>query len=155
MFAKKKFRKGANVPKTRKQLRKEQRKNKKIKRHEHYTNRKRPGQFVRVSKEAEEHMELIVPEAKVQEKKVKVQLQTVSVEKDRAKEKKEQLKLQNEMKKQRNKQLLDANLEEDKTIKRLEKQLKLNKRKAKSIPASFATDGLDCILFIVSLLISP
>lgn len=32
-------------------------------------------------------------------------------------------------------------------IKQLEKQLKLNKRKSKSVPKSFASDGLDCILY--------
>lgn len=65
------------------------------------------------------------------------------------KEKKMQLKLQKEMNKQRNKQLVQANLEEDRNIKRLEKQLKLNKRKSKAVPASFSNDGLDCILIFV------
>lgn len=51
------------------------------------------------------------------------------------------------MQKQRSKQLIEANLEEDRNIKRLEKQLKLNKRKTKSIPKTFASEGLDCILF--------
>lgn len=64
----------------------------------------------------------------------------------REKEKKKEAKLQKEMKKHRKKQLLDANLEEDRNIKQLEKQLKLNKRKSKSIPVSFSRDGLDCIL---------
>lgn len=39
-----------NVQKTRKQLRKEERKNKKIKRNEYYTNRKKPGQYVLLKK---------------------------------------------------------------------------------------------------------
>nr|CAD7425794.1 unnamed protein product [Timema monikensis] len=44
------------------------------------------------------------------------------------------------------KQMKEANEEEDKIIKKLEKQLKLNKRKSKTVPKSFALDGLDCIL---------
>lgn len=52
------------------------------------------------------------------------------------------------MQKQRLAQLKRANLDEDKTIKQLEKQLKLNKRKSKSLPKSFSVDGLDCKLRI-------
>lgn len=48
---------------------------------------------------------------------------------------------------QKCKLLKEANLKEDKEIKKLEKKLKLNKRKKKTIPKSFITDGLDCILF--------
>nr|CAD7571700.1 unnamed protein product [Timema californicum] len=40
----------------------------------------------------------------------------------------------------------EANEEEDKIIKKLEKQLKLNKRKSKTVPKSFALDGLDYLL---------
>ncbi|KAL1497289.1 hypothetical protein ABEB36_008279 [Hypothenemus hampei] len=50
------------------------------------------------------------------------------------------------MSKQRREQLLKENEEEDKNIKRLEKLLKLNKRKSKSIPKSFVDDGLDYLL---------
>ncbi|XP_029663405.1 nucleolar MIF4G domain-containing protein 1 homolog [Formica exsecta] len=50
------------------------------------------------------------------------------------------------MKKQRMEQLKRANLEEDKMIKQLEKRLKLNKRKSKSTPKSFTSDGLDYLL---------
>ncbi|XP_016922254.1 nucleolar MIF4G domain-containing protein 1 homolog [Apis cerana] len=39
-----------------------------------------------------------------------------------------------------------ANLKEDKEIRKLEKKLKLTKRKKKTIPKSFVTDGLDYIL---------
>lgn len=46
--------------------------------------------------------------------------------------------------------LLEANVEEDKEIKKLEKRLGLNKRKnKKSLPQSFANDGLDYILGIL------
>lgn len=64
------------------------------------------------------------------------------------KEKKELQNLQKQMQKQRTKQMKQANEEEDRNIRHLEKQLKLHKRKSKSIPKSFASDGLDCILFI-------
>lgn len=50
------------------------------------------------------------------------------------------------MHKQRRKQLKMANEVEDRNIKKLEKQLKLNKRKSKAVPQSFASDGLDCML---------
>ncbi|CAH1776366.1 unnamed protein product, partial [Owenia fusiformis] len=42
--------------------------------------------------------------------------------------------------------LIEANKQEDKVIKQLEKQMKLNKRKGKGLPASFIDDGLDFIL---------
>lgn len=45
--------------------------------------------------------------------------------------------------------LKEANLKEDKIIKKLEKQLKLNKRKRKVIPKSFVADGLDGIIPIL------
>ena len=55
-------------------------------------------------------------------------------------------KLELKKKKQKNQLLKTANLEEDRIIKKLEKQLKLNKRKKKTIPKSFAADGLDYLL---------
>lgn len=48
------------------------------------------------------------------------------------------------MEKQRKKILVKANEEEDKIIKKLEKQLGMNKTKNKN--NFFADDGLDCIL---------
>lgn len=47
---------------------------------------------------------------------------------------------------QRKKQLVIANQLEDKNIKKIEKQLKINKRKSKAIPKSFVDDGLDFLL---------
>lgn len=47
----------------------------------------------------------------------------------------------------RRKQQLEALKEDDKEIKRLEKQMKLNKRKSKNLPQSFVLDGMDGILF--------
>ncbi|KAI9555981.1 hypothetical protein GHT06_018539 [Daphnia sinensis] len=48
--------------------------------------------------------------------------------------------------KQRRKQLEIANKLEDKNIKKIEKQLKLHKRKSKGVPKSFTDDGLDFLL---------
>lgn len=48
------------------------------------------------------------------------------------------------MEEQRKRMLQQANEEEDKIIKKLEKQLGLNKTKNKN--SYFADDGLDCIL---------
>lgn len=62
------------------------------------------------------------------------------------KEKKEADKLKSQMIDQRKKMMLIANEEEDKMIKKLEKQLGLNKSKNKN--KNFAEDGLDCILFM-------
>lgn len=59
--------------------------------------------------------------------------------------------LEHKKKNKKHKLLNEANLIEDKEIKKLEKRLKLNKRKNKTIPKSFVTDGLDCILFILLL----
>lgn len=55
-------------------------------------------------------------------------------------------KLKSEMEEQRKQMLLKANEDEDKVIKKLEKQLGLNKSKNKN--NYFADDGLDCILLI-------
>lgn len=67
-----------------------------------------------------------------------------TTEEIRKKEFKEQKKLEKEMVKKRNKQLFEANKEEDRIIKQLEKHLGLKKRKSKALPKSFAEDGLDC-----------
>lgn len=56
-------------------------------------------------------------------------------------------RLEKEMQKERKKQLQMANKDEDKNIKQLAKQLRMNRRKSKSMPKAFATEGLDCILF--------
>lgn len=63
---------------------------------------------------------------------------------DRNKEKVEEMKLQKQFVKSRREQMIQANEDEDKEIKRLEKHLKLNKRK--TVGKSFVDDGLDCIL---------
>lgn len=74
-------------------------------------------------------------------------------EKVRNDEKSKQIKLQSDMQKSRKKQLLAANEEEDRNIRHLEKLLHLNRRKGnqkKTLPKSFADDGLGCILVAVA-----
>ncbi|XP_017771017.1 PREDICTED: nucleolar MIF4G domain-containing protein 1 homolog [Nicrophorus vespilloides] len=62
-------------------------------------------------------------------------------------EKSEQEKLQYQMKKNRVKQLVNANIEEERNIKMLEKQLKLKtKGKNKNVSKYFTSDGLDYLL---------
>lgn len=66
---------------------------------------------------------------------------------NRNKERAEEIQLQKQFEKSRCEQLKHANEDEDKEIKRLAKQLKLDKKKTVGKP--FLDDGLDCILFIV------
>jgi hypothetical protein len=63
---------------------------------------------------------------------------------DRNKEKVEEMKLQKQFEKSRREQMIQANEDEDKEIKKLAKHLKLDKRK--TVGKSFVDDGLDCIL---------
>lgn len=67
----------------------------------------------------------------------------------RQKELKEAEKLKSQMDKQRKQIMVKANEDEDKIIKKLEKQLGLNKTKNKN--NYFADDGLDCILLCYKL----
>ncbi|XP_022241733.1 nucleolar MIF4G domain-containing protein 1-like isoform X2 [Limulus polyphemus] len=46
-------------------------------------------------------------------------------------------------------QLLEANKEEDRLIKQLEKKIHLNRRKSKKLPKSFVDEGLDYILEVI------
>ncbi|XP_070167373.1 nucleolar MIF4G domain-containing protein 1 homolog [Polyergus mexicanus] len=111
--------------KTRKILRKEKRKRKKINRAAFYQKKNQnPGK-----NDVEQMLS-----TKVQKR-----------QKLKAKNMKEG-KMEIKVKKQRMEQLKRANLEEDKMIKQLEKRLKLNKRKSKSTPKSFTSDGLDYLL---------
>ena len=65
---------------------------------------------------------------------------------------KEELELKKDMELVRKKRLLEENEEEERTIRQLEKRLKLNKKAI--IPASFRTDGLDCKLLMNQLVLS-
>ncbi|XP_047535304.1 nucleolar MIF4G domain-containing protein 1 [Vanessa atalanta] len=133
---------------TRKVLRKEKRKQKKIHRKEHYLKKKNDpnvktsaGKFVKRPVDNSEQ--------KSDSKKSQPQKQPTAQEimiRQLAKEKKETEKLKSLMDSQRKQIMVKANEEEDKMIKKLEKQLGLNKSKNKN--NYFADDGLDYLLEI-------
>lgn len=139
------------IKNSRKQLRKQQRKQKKARRNEYYTNRKKQGKYVSNPNKTD-------PSSNAQKNRKRNPKTPVSPnenttddsidlgqDKEFQKEKKKHEKLQKQMRKQRTEQLKRANADEDRTIKKLEKQLKLNKRKSKALPKTFASDGLDCM----------
>lgn len=135
--------KAKSVQKTRKQLRKEKRQQKKLSKAEYYQRKKlknQSGKTLEISGTGSNKS------MKINDKNDVEQVPWMKTQKRwKPKDTKEE-RIQKNVKKQRMVQLKQANLEEDKTIKHLEKQLKLNKRKTKSIPKSFISDGLDCIL---------
>lgn len=138
----KKNRKSKPVVKTRKELRKDKRKQKKNNRAEYYLKKNQPGKYALNPDQGKQTEKETKPVPPSKNKKVN---------RDPEKRKhdlevKKQLRLEKEMEKNRKVQLKEANIAEDKIIKQLEKNLKLNKRKSKSIPKSFETDGLNCIL---------
>lgn len=132
-----------NGRKSRKDIRKEKRLEKKKRKLDYYVNRNKPGKHVLVTNKTPVDTDKPKKPKNVQKKVI--DQQTKDVMQDR----KKQNKLEKEMQKQRKRQMQEANVEEDRIIKRLEKDLKLHKRKTKSIPKSFASDGLDCILFFI------
>ncbi|KAJ8953596.1 hypothetical protein NQ318_003020 [Aromia moschata] len=113
-----------NLKLTRKQQRKQKRKEKKIRRNEFYTNRKKPGAFVlNPNRESSNQTKQNDSVHRKKEKNVDKRVENVNSNK-----------------------LIEANVDEDRNIRQLEKQLKLKKRKSKSIPKSFSEDGLDFLL---------
>lgn len=148
----------------RKQLRKEKRKEKKLKKNDYFM--KKTSRFAsrdiaeiaeKLTKESDLTSQNVVKQHFWQTQKNLTSKQSSksdndltnknkvpSIEEINKKEKREQKKLEKGMLKQRRDQLLKENEKEDQTIRKLEKQLKLNKKKSKAIPKSFASDGLDC-----------
>lgn len=139
---------------SRKELRKEKKLEKKQRKIAYFTNKKafkektkndnEPGRFVKVRKG--DTCEVVVTRKSAgvtRDQNNKSQ----ELLKENEKEKQKLKTLQREMKKQRIKALNQENKREDKTIKQLEKKLKLNKRKSKTVPKAFIDCGLDCILF--------
>jgi hypothetical protein len=128
-----------NIYKSRKELRKEQRRRKKAKRKEFFQRKKSNSKkFATGNTDNEEQTcnSTDMSVSKQQEKQIRRKYN----------EMKRNQKLQMSRKNQLIKQLKKANEKEDRVIKKLEKQLKLSKRKLRSVPKSFAADGLDCIL---------
>ncbi|KAM3957925.1 LOW QUALITY PROTEIN: nucleolar MIF4G domain-containing protein 1 homolog [Aphomia sociella] len=132
---------------SRKAMRKQKRQEKKIHRQEHYLKKRKipdkstyePGKFVKRPAEDQESNQ------QVKKKKQTPSVQDI-ISKQIQKEKNDAERLKSQMDKQRKQMLLHANEEEDKMIKKLEKQLGLNKTKNKN--NRFADDGLDYLLEI-------
>ena len=122
----------------RKQLRKEKRQAKKAAKKEFVSNKyKRPPAPVD-DEEIPSDEEVSVQKTP---KKAEVKKQS-----DHDKIKKDMKELKRQQKKQRKTQLIAANEAEQKSIKMLEKNLGLKKRKSKNLPKSFLDDGLDYLL---------
>ncbi|KAL0188189.1 hypothetical protein M9458_015288, partial [Cirrhinus mrigala] len=154
--------------KSRKELRKEKRKLKKAKKKSHYMGQslqnpsEEPSPNTPAAKDEKTQKSSLKPTgnlknaAQRQQKTNKDNVNTKDGEEDTTKKKvrfSEDLPKQKKKSSQnesRKRALLEANVEEDKEIKRLEKRLGLNKRKnKKSLPQSFTYDGLDYILGIL------
>ncbi|CAD6227674.1 GSCOCG00001354001-RA-CDS [Cotesia congregata] len=140
------------VEKTRKELRKEKRQQKKVNRAQYYSNKKK----VLASKDTNLDdsliknennnikTDIIVNKKPKVVKKVKTD-EALIKEKLRLKKKREK-RAEKQRLKQKRELLLEDQEKEDKMIRQLEKKLKLNKRKSKSVPKSFVDDGLDYLL---------
>lgn len=155
--------------KSRKELRKEKRKSKKAKKKSHHTGQslQNPSEDPAPNTAAEKEEKTQKPALKTTgglknnaQRQQKTNTDIVDNIKDGEEETtKRKVHFSEDLPKQRKKPnlnqsrkraLLEANIEEDKEIKRLEKRLGLNKRKnKKSIPQSFTDDGLDYILGIL------
>ncbi|XP_054007789.1 nucleolar MIF4G domain-containing protein 1 homolog [Hylaeus anthracinus] len=129
------------VEKSRKQLRKEVRKQKKINRAIYFQNK---SEFnVSRTRDDENLKTRTIDENENSDDHTTdktIDLQQKSIRK------RKQQNLERRKNNKKKELLKEENLKEDKIIKKLEKQLKLNKRKKKSIPKSFVADGLDYIL---------
>nr|XP_034834897.1 nucleolar MIF4G domain-containing protein 1 homolog [Maniola hyperantus] len=145
--------KAANRPKfpnIRKAIRKEKRKQKKINRQDHYLRKKTEsvqpkyiaGKFVK--RPADSPVSNDEPISK--KRKAEVETSQDIILRQLNKEKKDANELKSQMNEQRKKMMLQANEDEEKMIKKLEKQLGLNKAKNKT--KTFAEDGLDYLLEI-------
>lgn len=147
---------------SRKERRKQSRKEKRAKRNEYYLNKTKMSLIKSSSEEAiKDQKKGSISNMKENSLKTKVTSSNLNITKTatqkmptlleeqnklHAEEIREKANLERRMIKQRKKALLEANVKEDKEIKKIEKQLKLNKRKSKSVPKSFIDEGLDCIL---------
>ncbi|XP_031844165.1 nucleolar MIF4G domain-containing protein 1 homolog [Nomia melanderi] len=124
--------KSTSLQKSRKQIRKELRKQKKISKANHFKKRNElrvSGQHANTHVDNDNTNDEVVNDFQV--KFIKKKEKEVHERKKKNKE---------------NEFLTKANQKEDKMIRKLEKQLKMNKKKKTTIPKSFKTDGLDYIL---------
>uniref|UniRef100_A0A672L6Z6 Nucleolar MIF4G domain-containing protein 1 n=1 Tax=Sinocyclocheilus grahami TaxID=75366 RepID=A0A672L6Z6_SINGR len=154
--------------KSRKELRKEKRKLKKAKKKSHNTGQSlpNPSEEPAPNTPAEEEVKTQKPAQKTTghlqnaaQRQQKTNTDNVHIKDGEEETTKRKVHFSEDLPKQRKtaslnesrkRVLLEANIEEDKVIKRLEKRLGLNKRKnKKSLPQSFTNDGLDYILGIL------
>ncbi|XP_077124713.1 nucleolar MIF4G domain-containing protein 1 [Ranitomeya variabilis] len=141
----------AGRAKSRKELRKEKRLSKKVRRKAYYE-RKFPGKHGVTDNGASTaaHPAGKKPPAPAQEgrKDPPVKKAAVTAKRPESKKRKKKKKLSKE--EARKKCLLEANEKEDKEIKRLERSLRMNRRRNKSsLPQAFTQDGLDYILGVL------
>uniref|UniRef100_A0A673GMU4 Nucleolar MIF4G domain-containing protein 1 n=1 Tax=Sinocyclocheilus rhinocerous TaxID=307959 RepID=A0A673GMU4_9TELE len=144
--------------KSRKVLRKEKRKLKKAKKKSHYMGQSpqnpseepapnTPAEEEKTQKPAQKTTGNLKNAAQKQQKANKDSEEETTKRKVHFSEDLPEQRKKSSLNESRKRALLEANIEEDKEIKRLEKRLGLNKRKnKKSIPQSFTNDGLDYIL---------
>ncbi|KAI4494305.1 hypothetical protein M0802_008988 [Mischocyttarus mexicanus] len=129
------------IEKTRKQIRKEKRQEKKVKKATYYQNKKQmSGKFVMNPDRIEENI------TKSQEIDDKLSVHNNNHNDSEKLRKQKKKKKKNKKEKSIKSKLNIDNKNEDKMIKQLEKQLKLNKRKSNTVPKSFVNDGLDYLL---------
>ncbi|XP_063243900.1 nucleolar MIF4G domain-containing protein 1 [Bacillus rossius redtenbacheri] len=145
-----------NAVKTRKELRKQSRKEKKAKKHAFFQKKKAHLGKIPVAATNKDRETHNVSSLKVKQRTASQSVGTpepkhrVSLEEQQHLALKRKEKQEDRRKKQYQKnrvqQLKAANEEEDKMIKKLAKQLNLHKRKQKTVPKSFSSDGLDYLL---------
>uniref|UniRef100_A0A3Q2QRU4 Nucleolar MIF4G domain-containing protein 1 n=1 Tax=Fundulus heteroclitus TaxID=8078 RepID=A0A3Q2QRU4_FUNHE len=139
--------------KSRKQLRKENRRLKKAKKKSHYEGKKSVGVAPDVGEKLEGGSESQPRGQKKKPDKSKTQSKKAPPEKSDSsgsKSSSKKGKKTNKLQESRKMALLEANEQEDREIKKLERCLGLNKRKnKKSLPQSFVSDGLDYILGVL------
>lgn len=141
--------------KSRKELRKEKRKMKKAKMKSHYTVSLPPSDEGNPKKGADKHQQPHTQKKKMEKTKKEGSKSHPSEPKDKSDKSEtpppsKKGKRVNKLQETRKLALMEANEQEDREIKKLERCLGLNKRKnKKSLPQSFVADGLDYILGVL------
>ncbi|KAL6097731.1 nom1 [Pungitius sinensis] len=143
--------------KSRKELRKEKRKNKKVRMKCYYEGKKSlpidDGENSKIVVDAPQQQQQQQKKKKEKAKKEVLKSPSSVPEKpdgSKAPSSSKKSKKINKLQQSRKSALLEANEEEDREIKRLERRLGLNKRKnKKTLPQSFTVDGLDYILGVL------
>ncbi|KAF7265831.1 hypothetical protein GWI33_020901 [Rhynchophorus ferrugineus] len=139
----------SNKKLTRKELRKQKRNEKKIKKQAYFSKKPLSSVSIKSNKYEDNNIPIRSDKNSITVRhrmEDRIVINKDTIENECIKEKKKQNKLLADMARQRKEQLLMANEKEDRLLKKLEKQLKLNKRKTKSIPKSFVADGLSYML---------